>query len=404
VTRAGLDIRELREDDLDAEFDLRHRAFGPLAEADRPQWIASLRPAIRDGRVLGVSDGPALVGSANFHDMRQWWNGRSLPMAGVAGVKVAPEQRGRGIGRAMMTELIGVIAARGYPVSVLFPVTAPIYRSLGWEIAGALHEVAIPARSLGSLLPADTGPLPAPPPLRRAGPDDAAEVLAVIGRVHEAARDCGPNTRDAGSMRDWLASPSIFAYLAPDGFLSYGWHGDGEILVDLAVAGSAETTRAIWEIVASHASMAQTVRAWLGPDDALGWLTREPDARPQPGKRWMLRLVDAAAAIAARGFPAAVELSVALRIHDAALAANSGLWILQVSGGQGALTPYETARGPHLPSAAPVRIGARGLAALYGGVPVPTLRRAGLVADGDPDADAALGCAFAGPAFMADDF
>jgi hypothetical protein len=101
--------------------------------------------------------------------------------------------------------------------------------------------------------------------------------------------------------------------------------------------------------------------------------------------------------------PAAVELSVALRIHDAALAANSGPRILQVSSGQDALTPYETASGPHLPSAAPVRIGASGLAALYGGVPVATLRRAGLVADGDPDADAALGGAFAGPAFMADD-
>ena len=169
------------------------------------------------------------MGSANFHDMRQWWNGRSLPMAGVAGVKVAPEQRGRGIGRAMMTELLGVIAARGYPVSVLFPVTAPIYRSLGWEIAGACtRRPSRPGRWARCSRP-DTGPAdwPSRPPLRRAGPDDAAEVLAVIGRVHEAARDCGPNTRDAESMRDWLARPGVFAYLAPDGFLAYGWRGGG---------------------------------------------------------------------------------------------------------------------------------------------------------------------------------
>ncbi len=47
------------------------------------------------------------MAAAAFHDMRQWWHGRALPMAGVGGVKVAPEQRGRGVGRALMTELLG---------------------------------------------------------------------------------------------------------------------------------------------------------------------------------------------------------------------------------------------------------------------------------------------------------
>ena len=75
-----------------------------------------------------------------FHDMRQWWHGRAVPMAGVGGVKVAPEQRGRGTGRALMTEVLRVIADRGYPLSVLYPATAPLYRSLGWELAGGLYR------------------------------------------------------------------------------------------------------------------------------------------------------------------------------------------------------------------------------------------------------------------------
>jgi Predicted acetyltransferase involved in intracellular survival and related acetyltransferases len=29
--------------------------------------------------------------------MRQWWHGRAVPMAGVAGVTVAPEYRGQGV-------------------------------------------------------------------------------------------------------------------------------------------------------------------------------------------------------------------------------------------------------------------------------------------------------------------
>ena len=241
--------------------------------------------------------------------------------------------------------------------------------------------------------------------MRRAGPDDAAEIIALTGRVHASARDCGPNTRDAESVRRWLGDRSMFTYLAPDGFLAYGWHdGTDEILVRQAIAGSAETARALWGIVASHATMAKTVRAFVGPQDPVGWLTREPEAQITRREPWMLRVVDAPAAIGARGFPAAASLSVALHLDDAALPANSGEWKLAVSGGQGILTPFRTQSAPQLPSAAPVRLGARGFAALYAGIPLPTLRRAGLAAGGNPDADAALDCAFGGAPFMVDYF
>ncbi len=80
--------------------------------------------------------------------MRQWWYGRAVPMAGVAAVMIAPEDRGRGVGRALMTALAELMAARGYPLSVLYPATMTIYRSLGWEIAGHRHEAVLRARSL----------------------------------------------------------------------------------------------------------------------------------------------------------------------------------------------------------------------------------------------------------------
>ena len=81
--------------------------------------------------------------------MRQWWCGRAVPMAGVASVKVAPEDRGRGLARRLMTALLDEIAARGYPLSALYPATMPLYRSLGWELgrhAGyRRHPRAVPA-------------------------------------------------------------------------------------------------------------------------------------------------------------------------------------------------------------------------------------------------------------------
>jgi predicted acetyltransferase len=401
-----VEIRRLGPaDDLEIEVDLGRRSFGPVSEAARPGWLTEARAAATGGRYLAAFDGPQPVGVAMFHDMRQWWHGRAVRMAGVGGVKVAPEQRGRGTGRALMTGLLRVIADRGYPLSVLYPATAPLYRSLGWELSGGLYRAVIPARSLASLLPADgpAQPLQGQPGRRRATADDAGQVIDVIGAVHESARHCGPATFDAATVRRWfLSEENLFCYLAADGFLAYGWgQGHNEMSVRVALAGSAETTRALWLTVGSHAPMAKEVRAVVSPHDPLAWLTREPDLGLASRYQWMLRVVNAPAAIAGRGFPAEVAgLAVRLHIDDVQLPANAGHWTLEVSGGKGALTHSPAPVSP----AGPVRLGARGFAALYAGVPMDTLRRAGLAGGGGADADAALDAAFAGQAFLLHDF
>ena len=143
------------EDDLEPELDLADRAFGP-SRRDRERRLASARAKRRRaGRHLGVFDGGTHGGLGRFHDMRQWWLGRSLPMAAIAGVKVAPEERGRGVGRALMAGCWSRWRRGGYPLSALYPATASVYRSLGWELAGGQYQVEVPARSLRRLLPPD---------------------------------------------------------------------------------------------------------------------------------------------------------------------------------------------------------------------------------------------------------
>ena len=51
-----------------------------------------------------------------------------------------------------------------------------------------------------------------------------------------------------------------------------------------------------------------------------------------------------------------------------------------------------------------VTLGARGLAALYAGTPLTTLRQAGLATGGTAGVDAALDAAFAATAYMLDAF
>jgi predicted acetyltransferase len=400
-----LDIRPLTPADKGPEYlDLSIRAFGPLDEAR--VW-AITEPVLADGRGVGAFDDGHLVGSAVFHDMRQWWYGRQVPMAGVAGVNVAPEYRGGGVGRALMMALTGRMAEHGYPLSVLYAATMPFYRKLGWELAGANYEAVLPARSLLEL----ARPAGAAPKVRRPGPADAAEILDITGRVHEQARDCGPVTYDEPTVRRWLdgpvgryAGPHNYAYLAPDGFAGYAWLGGGheEIFVDRVLATSPETTSALWSVIASHASVASRVRVRIGPQDPLWWLLREQDAQLDERDPWMLRLLDAPAAIAARGFPA-VNLTVPLEITDDLCPHNCGRWQLTVRSRAAQLirTPSGSRPSDSPPS---LVLGARGLAALYAGTPVATLRRAGLATVGTPEADALLDAAFAASPFMLDSF
>jgi predicted acetyltransferase len=366
-------VRPLAQDfDWDEYVDLAIRAFGPVDEAMVQPVI---EPIVAAGRCLGALDGGRLVGTALYHDMRQWWHGRAVPMAGVAGVTVAPEYRGQGVGRALMTALTGLMTERGYPLSALYPATMTIYRSLGWEIAGHRHEAVLPSRALSVMARPEPGSAAG---IRRPGPDDAAK--------------------------------DRYAYLAPDGFLGYRWqHGHDGIFVERVVASSAATTRALWAVAASNSTVAETVHAQVGPSDPLWWMLREQDANIAERESWMLRLLDAPAAISARGFPA-TDLAVPLLIADDLRPANSGRWDLTVRAGEGRLSRYRTDPGSPSPAApspggqAPLALGARGLAALYAGTPVATLRRAGLADGGSPDADAALDGAFAATPFMLDGF
>jgi hypothetical protein len=303
-----------------------------------------------------------------------------------------------------------------------------VYRSVGWEIGGGQYQVRVPARALRALLPpddalagagaaaADTGAagagdagagdggadgLAARRAVRRAGPADAAEMIACQAEVHAATRACGPVSYDAERLAFLLEDPAIYCYLAPDGLLSYQWdRSRDELLVHVLVAGSAATARALWSIAASPASRVGHVRAYVSPADPVTWLVAEPEVALSRREMWMLRLVDAPAAITGRGFPEGAALTVPVSLADPQLPGNAGRWLLEVGGGKGALTRAGSGADGDAADGDELRLGPRGLAALYAGTPVDTLRRAGLAAGGDLGADAALDEAFTCTAYM----
>jgi predicted acetyltransferase len=124
------------DDDMDAQVELGQHAFGVYSAGQRASWTYAAELRASQGLFLGAFVDGRPAGAAMIHDLRQWWLGQVVPCAGIASVKVAPEHQGSGLGRRLMTALLATVAERGYPLSALFPATMPIYRSLGWELAG----------------------------------------------------------------------------------------------------------------------------------------------------------------------------------------------------------------------------------------------------------------------------
>ncbi|MEV4164866.1 GNAT family N-acetyltransferase [Nonomuraea dietziae] len=381
-----MEIRDLTSDDLEAVLDTRVRSFGPL-DGDPESWFALARAALEQGRFLGVFDGSRLAAAARLPAFTQWWHGRPQPMAGVAGVVVNPEDRGRGVGRRLMRAVLARAAELGGAVSALYPATTQIYRSLGWEHAGAENVVTLSPEALRTIRPTE------PVKIRRMGPDDAAEVIAILGRVHAANRASGPICWDESSWRRFLGAKDDFLYLADDGFVAYSWE-DGDISVDNLVAGSEATARALWSLVGTSSSIATKVSAVVAPDDPVLWLLRERTKEELKQVRWMFRVVDVADAVARRGFPSVLSADALITVDDPERPANTGTWRLEISGGSGTASAAEGEGA---------RFTVNGLSALYAGVPVSTLRLSGMLSGTDAF-DEALAAAFAGPAHMIDYF
>ncbi len=133
------------------------------------------------------------------------------------------------------------------------------------------------------------------------------------------------------------------------------------------------------------------------PEDPLLLLLREQDWGSAAELRWMLRVLDAPAAVEARGFPSGLEVQVHLELRDSQLAENSGRFVLDVSKGRGQLAPGGSGS---------IELAIGDFAPLFSGWASATaLARVGRLRGGTPEEWAFLDAAFAGPTpWMVDEF
>jgi predicted acetyltransferase len=395
-------VRALRDDEREAAWRLNQQAFGG-GQADAEPWMAAVVPSRT--MVVEAPEGGGLAATAGRWQLGQFFGGRSVPMAGVAGVAVAPEHRGRGYASALMQSMLPAMRADGEVIATLSPATTRLYRGLGWEVAGYQGISCIRTDALSRLPPGAAT-------VRRAGLADLPAIQACYAAV--AAEVDGHVDRSDHYWHTTLAAVwdqrEVYVVDADDGgldgYLVYGREPAAmgyTIYVRDVAARHGDALTALWRVVGTSATQARETW-WHGtPEDPLLMLLPEQQVGSRMGLRWMLRLVDVAGAVAARGFPAGVEVAADLEVRDRLCPWNEGRWHLTVSGGRGRLEP---ARGGGGGSGGAVSVGIGALSSLWAGYAVPSaLARVGLLSGGSPSDRAALATAFRGPTpWMPDHF
>jgi predicted acetyltransferase len=335
---ADVEIRTLDPDDLDQIADLMAHAFG----GPRPELTAESASIAAEDTIAAYRN-DRLVGSTGFHRFAQWFGGRAVPCGGVAAVTVMPDQRGSGLARRMLAETATAMRAAGQPISALYPTTASLYRSVGYEVAGWWGQRAV---AIGDL-PRPSGDVAWDP----VEPSDPA--LPALAATSIAGRDGWimppPRWWSAWAHRRTAKGATTWTWLGrrdgePVAFLSYGLvEGADRAMYDvdvnmiLGIDGPALADALAF--VGAHGTTGDRARTTL-PGSLLARHVRQASRIPtREDWPWMVRILDVPGALAARGWPAGLALEVDLRVTPPTHAPDdpvAGDWSLSIADGVGA--------------------------------------------------------------------
>jgi predicted acetyltransferase len=385
---AQIKVRRLTPDDQAAAWRLGSLTFG-YHEKPMPEGWTSDSPG-RTSYGAFDEDG-RLIAKAVDRDQGQWFGGRIVPTCGVAGVAVVPDQRRKGLGRLILSHLLREARDRGAAISTLFPTTPFPYRRLGWEEVGALTYFALPAAALAGVRPSPRVTL------RPGMPEDFPAMSALYREVARAGSGLMERSGPLFSTDPIDDFDGVTVATGPDGavcgYASWNrgprYDSTGKLTVYDLIGADDAATATLLHMVAGWASVAPNIVLRLTDQDPAFFHFASSGTTVESRQPWMARIVDAPAAVAARGWPPNLRGEIDLELTDDVCPWNEGRFRLTVSGGEGKLEPGGDGT---------VRVEARGFGPWFTGAASPALlRRAGLLGGGDEGTDAFLQTATAGP-------
>lgn len=360
------------------------------------QWIGTGEPG--QMRVMRAEDGSTPACLMRI-PMAQYFGGQSVPMTGIAGVAVGPEDRGKGLALAMMKEAVREMHREGTAVSCLYCSTQALYRQVGYEQAGMRFCARVPigrigvkekARSVRALTEADDGAI------RACYAAWASRFNGMVDRgtyIWNRVRKMRDVPHTPFGFFDAAGRLTAYLFMAQVRDPASGRH-------DITLSDVAFTTPGAGlqclAFLADFEPMANEVTFYGSPLHPLLTLLPQQRYRIELKDFWLLRITNIRAALSARGYPPGADAKVTLDVTDEAVPEQAGAWTLRVARGRGAVE-----RGG---GGAVVRCSVGGLASLYSGLYTPAQAALLGLCEGSVEALAAAEGAFPGATPWMSDF
>jgi predicted acetyltransferase len=378
-----------------------------FGEAPRGPYQEQPPPVAELDRSLALVEDGRIVATSGVYSREMSVPGAVVPTAGVTWVTVAPTHRRRGVLTAIMRRQLDDVRAAGRePVAALWAAESAIYGRFGYAPAAERGGWRGEAARLRLRPDVDCGN----GAVRLV---DEAEFRPAARALHDRvrrfvpgnmARDDGwwdrelydgPEARDGGPARQLALHTDRDGTIT--GYASYRIRArwtersdpDGTLTVGEVRADDPAAYAALWQFLFSH-DLVRTVEAPnASPDDPVRHLLADPRAwHGAPDDSLWVRLVDVGAALAARRYPA--PLDMVLEVRDRFCDWNDGRWHLW--GHPAGAFCDRTDRDPDLV------LDIEALSAGYlGGVSLAALQAAGRVTEISPGAVVQASTAFRWP-------
>jgi predicted acetyltransferase len=333
-----MDIRKISEEERETFILLTRYAFSDWSEEEvPPERLAFARPENVWGAFVDGVMASALLCFPADQNVR----GVVKLMGGVAAVATAPQYRNRGHARALMHAAFDDMRERGMAVSMLRPFRESFYGRFGYVTANATMKVTFPTDALRRHLSY------APPAGWELATAPAREALAAIREFWR--RKAVPHyhglidfldTSD-DEWRYWVKDRMV-ALAAADGdrrglalFKKTGFGHHGKLEVSQFLWTEADARDLLLQHLARHRDQIADVEVQLPFGEPFQhWL--QDVGRPLSVTvfhlPWMVRVVDATAAL--DGLPAAAAGEVKLQLVDEQCDWNAGVYLLAGDGGK----------------------------------------------------------------------
>uniref|UniRef100_A0A832I179 GNAT family N-acetyltransferase n=1 Tax=Eiseniibacteriota bacterium TaxID=2212470 RepID=A0A832I179_UNCEI len=320
--------------------------FHYFGMAPSPRDYDRFLPFVEPSRAFMAREGGAAVGGCASFPFELTVPGGTVRAAGLSVVGVLPTHRRRGILRSMMRAQLDDVHRRGEAVGYLWASEDTIYGQFGYglaslsvnlDIARTHSAFARPFESRGEFRMVDEAA--ALEPMAQVYDRVRREQPGMFARSDEWWRNRRLADPEHRRMGGGVLNRVVLSYDGrPEGYALYRIHQEfdagsthGHVNVVEAVGATDEATRDLWRFLFDIDWEARIKAALLPVDHPLILLVarpRELKLRAHDGV-WV-RLVDVAAALAARRFAAGEP--VVIEVGDAFCPWNAGRWRVSASG------------------------------------------------------------------------